>query len=171
VHDADLYARLEKAGFLLDYGDDESGLHMKYIRRGSGYYIDVGASELVADGRIKLKTDVAVDHLTENSVVFRDGSELPADLVVSATGYGSMNGWAAKLINQEVADRVGKCWGIGSHTTKDPGPWEGELRNMWKPTQQRGWRGCRRRSMRWRRRITGRRQVVSVHRLGDAARR
>jgi putative flavoprotein involved in K+ transport len=138
VHDADLYARLEKAGFLLDYGDDESGLHMKYIRRGSGYYIDVGASELVADGRIKLKTDVAVDHLTENSVVFRDGSELPADLVVSATGYGSMNGWAAKLINQEVADRVGKCWGIGSHTTKDPGPWEGELRNMWKPTQQPG---------------------------------
>jgi putative flavoprotein involved in K+ transport len=113
--DADLYERLEKAGFLLDYGDDESGLHMKYIRRGSGYYIDVGASELVADG-----------------------SELPADLVISATGYGSMNGWAAKLINQEVADKVGKCWGIGSDTTKDPGPWEGELRNMWKPTQQPG---------------------------------
>ena len=59
--------RLEKAGFLLDYGDDESGLHMKYIRRGSGYYIDVGASELVADGRIKLKSGVGVDHLTENA--------------------------------------------------------------------------------------------------------
>ena len=37
---------------------------------------------------------------------------------------------------QEVADRVGRCWGLGSATTKDPGPWEGELRNMWKPTQQ-----------------------------------
>jgi putative flavoprotein involved in K+ transport len=47
-----------------------------------------------------------------------------------------MNGWAAKLISQEVADRVGKCWGLGSDTTKDPGPWERELRNMWKPTQQ-----------------------------------
>jgi len=138
IEDADLYARLEKAGFLLDYGDDESGLHMKYIRRGSGYYIDVGASELVADGRIKLKTGVAVDHLTETSVVFSDGSALPAELVVLATGYGSMNGWAAKLISQEVADKVGKCWGIGSSTTKDPGPWEGELRNMWKPTQQPG---------------------------------
>jgi hypothetical protein len=33
--------------FLLDYGDDESGLFMKYLRRGSGYYIDVGASELI----------------------------------------------------------------------------------------------------------------------------
>jgi NAD(P)-dependent dehydrogenase (short-subunit alcohol dehydrogenase family) len=47
-----------------------------------------------------------------------------------------MNGWAAPLISQEVADKVGKCWGLGSDTPKDPGPWEGELRNMWKPTQQ-----------------------------------
>ena len=53
-----------------------------------------------------------------------------------ATGFGSMNGWAAQLISQEVADKVGKCWGLGSGTTKDPGPWEGELRNMWKPTAQ-----------------------------------
>ncbi len=57
-------------------------------------------------------------------------------MIVYATGYGSMNGWAAKLISQDVADKVGKCWGLGSDTTKDPGPWEGELRNMWKPTQQ-----------------------------------
>ena len=49
--DADFYKRLEKAGFMLDYGDDDSGLFMKYLRRGSGYYIDVGASELVADGK------------------------------------------------------------------------------------------------------------------------
>lgn len=35
-----------------------------------------------------------------------DGSELPADLVVYATGYGSTNGWAADLISQEVANRV-----------------------------------------------------------------
>jgi putative flavoprotein involved in K+ transport len=136
--DADLYARLETAGFLLDFGDDESGLFMKYVRRGSGYYIDVGASELVADGRIKLKSGVGVDHITETSVVLSDGGVLPADLIVYATGYGSMNGWAARLISQEVADNVGKCWGLGSNTTKDPGPWEGELRNMWKPTLQPG---------------------------------
>lgn len=134
--DADLYERLEKAGFMLDFGDDDSGLFMKYLRRGSGYYIDVGASELVANGDIKLKSGVQITGLTENAVRFDDGSELEADLVVYATGYGSMNGWAADLISQEVADKVGKCWGLGSGTTKDPGPWEGELRNMWKPTQQ-----------------------------------
>jgi len=134
--DADFYERLEKAGFLLDFGDDGSGLFMKYLRRGSGYYIDVGASELVADGSIKLQSGVSIQEIKEHSVLLTDGTELPADLIVYATGYGSMNGWAARLISQEVADRVGKCWGLGSDTTKDPGPWEGEQRNMWKPTQQ-----------------------------------
>ncbi|WP_226344003.1 flavin-containing monooxygenase [Agilicoccus flavus] len=133
--DADFYAALEKAGFLLDFGDDDSGLFLKYLRRGSGYYIDIGASQLVADGRITLVSPARVARITERAVVLEDGTELEADLVVYATGYGSMNGWAAQLISQEVADRVGKCWGMGSGTTKDPGPWEGELRNMWKPTQ------------------------------------
>ncbi|HEX6755174.1 MAG TPA: NAD(P)/FAD-dependent oxidoreductase [Mycobacteriales bacterium] len=135
--DADFYARLEKSGFEHDWGDDGSGLFMKYLRRGSGYYIDVGAADLVADGDVKLVKG-QVDHLTEDSVVLADGTALPADLVVYATGYGSMNGWAADLISQEVADRVGKVWGLGSDTTKDPGPWEGEQRNMWKPTRQEG---------------------------------
>ena len=67
-----------------------------------------------------------------------DGSVLEADLVVYATGYGSMNGWAEQLISKEVSEKVGICWGLGSDTARDPGPWEGELRNMWKPTQQAG---------------------------------
>ena len=134
--DADFYDRLERAGFLLDYGDDDSGLFMKYLRRGSGYYIDVGASELVANGDIHLESGVDVERLTEDGVLLSNGKLLPADVVVYATGYGSMNGWAADLISQEVADKVGKVWGLGSATTKDPGPWEGEERNMWKPTQQ-----------------------------------
>jgi putative flavoprotein involved in K+ transport len=133
--DKEYYERLAAVGFELDWGDDDSGLFMKYLRRGSGYYIDVGACELVADGTIKLAHG-QVDRLTEDSVVLADGTELPADVVVYATGYGSMNGWAADLIGQHVADKVGKVWGLGSDTTKDPGPWEGEQRNMWKPTQQ-----------------------------------
>ncbi len=133
--DKDFYERLEGAGFWHDWGEDGSGLFMKYLRRGSGYYIDVGAADLVAGGDVALAHG-QVDHLTEDAVVLEDGTELPADLVVYATGYGSMNGWAADLISQEVADKVGKVWGLGSDTAKDPGPWEGEQRNMWKPTQQ-----------------------------------
>jgi putative flavoprotein involved in K+ transport len=136
--DAKFYADLEKAGFMLDWGADGSGLFLKYLRRGSGYYIDVGACDLIIDGSIKLKSGSDVDHLSENAVMLTDGTTLPADLVVYATGYGSMNGWAADLISKDVADKVGKCWGLGSDTPKDPGPWEGEQRNMWKPTQQEG---------------------------------
>lgn len=135
--DADFYRRLERAGFDLDFGEDGSGLFLKYLRRGSGYYIDVGASELVANGDIKLaKGQVA--ELTEDEVVLGDGTRLAADLVVYATGYGSMNQLAAEIIGQEMADKVGKVWGLGSGTAKDPGPWEGELRNLWKPTAQEG---------------------------------
>ena len=87
------------------------GSVMKYLRRGSGYYIDVGASELIADGRIKLRSGgIARAHASTPSCS-TDGTELPADLVVYATGYGSMNGWAAELISQEVADTVGKVLG------------------------------------------------------------
>jgi putative flavoprotein involved in K+ transport len=134
--DEDLYTRLEQAGFCFHFGVDGTGIHCIYARRGSGYYIDVGASELIADGHIKLKSRLDVERITPTGVRLSDGSFLPADLIVYATGFGSMNEWAAHLISPEVADRVGKCWGLGSDTPKDPGPWEGELRNMWRPTQQ-----------------------------------
>ena len=133
--DAKFYEDLEKAGFQLDFGADDSGLFMKYLRRGSGYYIDIGASQLIIDGKIRLVAG-QVEEITENSVKLDNGTELPADVIVYATGYGSMNGWVADLIDQATADKVGKCWGLGSGTPKDPGPWEGEQRNMWKPTQQ-----------------------------------
>ncbi|GAA1908754.1 NAD(P)/FAD-dependent oxidoreductase [Arthrobacter gandavensis] len=132
-HDAGFYDQLREAGFNLDFGEDGSGLFLKYLRRGSGYYIDVGASQLMIDGRVKLKQG-QVSKLTGNGAVLDDGTELDADVIIYATGYGSMNNWLADLISPEVADQVGKCWGYGSGTTKDPGPWEGELRNMWKPT-------------------------------------
>ncbi|MBU2962445.1 NAD(P)/FAD-dependent oxidoreductase [Citreicella sp. C3M06] len=133
--DKEFYDGLEKAGFWLDWGDDGSGLFMKYLRRGSGYYIDVGASQLIIDGKVKLVRG-QVEKLDETGVILDDGSHLDADLVVYATGYNSMNGWVADLMGQDMADKVGKVWGLGSDTTKDPGPWEGEQRNMWKPTQQ-----------------------------------
>src|SRR5438034_6108428 len=79
--DAGFYERLRKAGFLLDFGEDGSGLFMKYLRRGSGYYIDVGASELIADGRIKLRSGVNIEEIKEHAVVLTDGTLLPADVI------------------------------------------------------------------------------------------
>ena len=94
--DADLYESLEKVGFMHDWGDDDSGLFMKYLRRGSGYYIDVGAVQLLVDGKVKLRSGkgLEIKRFSKNGVELNDGTKLDADLVVLATGYGSMNQWA-----------------------------------------------------------------------------
>lgn len=131
------YQRLTDAGFALDFAEDGTGLGMKYRRTASGYYIDVGAADMVMDGRIAIKSGQGIDHLTEDAIHFEDGSALQADAIVYATGYGGMTDWVATLIDQDTADRVGPCWGYGSGTKGDPGPWIGELRNMWVQTAQK----------------------------------
>jgi len=47
------------AGFQLDFGKDESGLGMKAVCNGGGFYIDIGTSELIIAGAIKLRSSVA----------------------------------------------------------------------------------------------------------------
>ena len=137
--DADFYQRLEKAGFMLDWGDDGSGLFMKYLRRGSGYYIDVGASELVANGDIKLRSGVSIAEIRAavGGAHRRQRAGGRPDRARHRLRLDERLGRPSS-ISQDVADKVGKVWGLGSDTTKDPGPWEGEERNMWKPTQQEG---------------------------------
>jgi putative flavoprotein involved in K+ transport len=134
--DAELITRLNKAGFLTDYGIEGDGLLMKALRTGSGYYIDVGCSELIASGEVKVRSGVEIREIRPRSVVLTDGDELPADVIVYATGYLPMNEWVASIISRETADFIGPNWGYGSGTRGDPGPWEGELRNMWKPLKQ-----------------------------------
>ncbi len=132
------YRELTDAGFTLDFAEDGTGLGLKYRRTASGYYIDVGAAEMVKDGRIAVRSGQGISHLSDKAVHLDDGSSLPADAVVYATGYGDMTDWVAKLIDPDTAKRVGPCWGYGSGTKGDPGPWIGELRNMWIETAQPG---------------------------------
>jgi putative flavoprotein involved in K+ transport len=134
ARDAEFYQRLEASGFLLDFGEDETGQMMKAIRTGSGFYIDVGASELIIAGEIKVKAGVPIERLTPTSIRFADGTELPADAIIQSTGFQSMHEMVAKIVDRATADAVGPCWGIGSGVRNDPGPWQGELRNLYKPT-------------------------------------
>lgn len=130
---ADYYDRLTRAGLKIDFGMDGSGLYLKALRDGGGYYIDVGAAELIADGRVAVRNS-GIEQIKARSVVLTDGSELPADVIVYATGYSSLSGPIASIFGQSISDQLGATWGMGSGTRKDPGPWEGELRNQWKPT-------------------------------------
>lgn len=131
--DAAFYDRLAAAGFALDFGDDDSGLLMKALRTGAGYYIDVGGSELIASGEIAVISGAGVEQITETGVTLSNGRAVPADLIVACLGYQSMHETVATIVDRATADLVGPCWGLGSGVRGDPGPWVGEPRNMWKP--------------------------------------
>ncbi|KIY66331.1 putative flavin-containing monooxygenase YUCCA3 [Cylindrobasidium torrendii FP15055 ss-10] len=119
--DKELLAGLTAAGFAIEWGPGKAGLMMLYLTRGGGYYIDVGASKLIIDGKIKLKQGQEIDHLTETSVVFADGTEIEADTVVLATGYKNMKTTAVKILGKE-AERMGNVWGLDE---------EGEMNAIW----------------------------------------
>jgi putative flavoprotein involved in K+ transport len=109
--DAWLYDGLTRAGSCTTSAPDGSGIHTCYLRRGAGYYIETGASRMIIDGRIQLAAGAGIEPLSERSLTLDNGTELPADLIVFATGYGDMNQWAAQLISPEVAQNVGRSVG------------------------------------------------------------
>lgn len=128
--DAPLLKRLEKAGFRLEFGEDGTGWPLKFRTRGGGYYFNVGCSELIADGKIRLIQATDIKHFTANGLELGNGSTLSADLVVLATGYKGLDHVVSSLFGQAVAERVGPIWGFNDKTQ--------ELRNMWMRTPQPG---------------------------------
>ncbi len=59
--DKDLLAGLQRAGFKLDFGEDNTGWQFKYLTRGGGYYFNVGCSDLIANGDIAAEGEFAAD--------------------------------------------------------------------------------------------------------------
>jgi cation diffusion facilitator CzcD-associated flavoprotein CzcO len=128
-HDKKLLDGLRAAGFQLDSGPMGAGLMMKYFQRGGGYYIDVGASQLIIDGKIKVKQGQELTQILPDGIEFADGSKLEADEIVFATGYQNMRTQARQIFGDEVADRVNDVWGLND---------EGEFRSMWQKTGHPG---------------------------------
>ncbi len=127
--DAALLAGLEARGFRLDFGADDTGFQMKYLRHGGGYYFNVGCSDLIVDGSIGLIQYDSIDRLSPSGLRLKSGETLQADLLVMATGYLNQQDNVRAVLGNTVADRIGPVWGF------DEG---GELRNMWRQTQQPG---------------------------------
>jgi putative flavoprotein involved in K+ transport len=73
TQDADFYARLAASGMQLDFGEDDSGLMAKALRTASGYYIDVGASDLIATGQIGVIAGHGVTGVVPEGLVLDDG--------------------------------------------------------------------------------------------------
>ena len=129
ARDAGLHAGLAARGFQLDDGPEGCGFQMKYLQQGGGYYFNVGCSELIASGEIGLLQYSDVAGFEAAGARLRDGSLVPADLLVLATGYQNQQETVRACLGDAVAERVGPIWGF------DAG---GELRNMWRTTAQPG---------------------------------
>ncbi|KAK8002847.1 hypothetical protein PG989_002566 [Apiospora arundinis] len=114
---------LTKAGFKLDCGPDRAGLFFKYFQRGGGYYIDVGCSQLIIDGRIQIKQGQEIAEVLPEGLLFADGSRVEADEIVFATGYQNMRTQAHEIFGAGVAAPLQDVWGFDE---------EGEWRTMWR---------------------------------------
>lgn len=142
--DKEVLDGLEAVGFLLEKGPHGAGLLPKYLENGggklsslspnlfhqlivlmySGYYIDVGASPLIASGGIKIKSGHGVAQVLPHGVQLDGGTKLDADEIVFATGYTSMVQSAAKILGEDAVEGVQDVWGVDKDT--------GEVRGMWK---------------------------------------
>ena len=127
--DKPLLDGLRAKGFRLTDGPDGGGHRMMYPARGGGYCFNVGASDMIADGRISLLQFDDIDRFVTEGVRKTDGTLVPAELLVLATGYYNQQEVVRAHLGDTVAERVGPVWGF------DEG---GELRNMWRRTAQPG---------------------------------
>jgi putative flavoprotein involved in K+ transport len=127
--DKDLLDGLREKGFKLDYGENGTGWQFKYLTRGGGYYFNVGCSNLVISGAIKLRQFEDLESFVAEGARLRNGDVIAADLVVLATGYKGQQHLVQKLFGEEIAERVGPIWNFGANQ---------ELRNMYTRTAQPG---------------------------------
>jgi putative flavoprotein involved in K+ transport len=142
--DHKLLKDLAEAGYQLDEGPDGAGIFAKSATEGGGFYIDMGATDLIIQKLVQIRyADVL--RLEPDGIMIRhkqtnDEEKLDADVIIYATGFETIDQWMAQLCGEDIATRVGRTWGLGLgiRPHKDPGPWEGELRNMWKPTPVSG---------------------------------
>jgi putative flavoprotein involved in K+ transport len=128
-NDEPMLEQLAGAGFRLDLKDGDTGFQPRYFERGGGYYFNVGCSNLIIDGKIRLIQYDDVERFVPEGVLLRDGSIASADLLVLATGYLTQQEVVRRLLREDIAERVGPVWGLRP---------DGELRNMWTRTPQKG---------------------------------
>ena len=128
--DKPLLDKLTSVGFKLEYGEENSGWQFKYLTRGGGYYFNVGASDLIADGKIKVIQFSDIVNFFSSGIEMKSGEKFDIDLMVTATGYKGQEYIVDELFGKSVVDKIGPIWGFDDERQ--------ELRNMWMQTKHPG---------------------------------
>ncbi|KAK9462292.1 uncharacterized protein V1516DRAFT_674238 [Lipomyces oligophaga] len=109
--DKDILDGLHKAGFKTWSGPEGSGHLYLSMERNGGYYFDSGACEKIINGDIKIQGS-EIDHFTEDSVVFKDGSTLQPEVVVFATGVTGFKESCAETLGDKQTKNLKQVWGL-----------------------------------------------------------
>jgi len=128
--DKPLLDKLTSVGFNLEYGEENSGWQFKYLTRGGGYYFNVGASDLIADGKIKVIQFSDIEKFVSTGIEIKSGEKFNIDLMITATGYKGQEYVVEELFGKSVVDKIGPIWGFDDERQ--------ELGNMWMQTKQPG---------------------------------
>ncbi|KAG8664269.1 hypothetical protein FPOAC2_14199 [Fusarium poae] len=127
AQEAERFDSLERRGFRCERNADFWKL---LTSRFGGHYIDVGASQKIADGLIAVKSGAKIQSLTKTGLLFDDGSSIDADVIVVCTGFKTdMLEDVSKMVEPEVVEKLDHYWGLDE---------EGELRGAFKPLQHPG---------------------------------
>lgn len=94
----------------------------QFLENAGGSYIDVGASQLIIDGHIKIKRG-RVTRITAHTLLLNDGTKLPADEIIFVTGFSGMLETTKKILSVEFADQLNEVWGLDE---------EAELKSVWR---------------------------------------
>jgi len=124
---AELHTGLRNAGQKLTIGHDNTGWSIKLFREAAGYYLNVGCSEAIVEGKVKVLDFEQIERFEAVGALLGDGRVMPLDVVVLATGFHDLSNDIEALFGPAVANKIGRCVGVAS---------DGEYRTMSRPTAQ-----------------------------------
>ena len=128
--DKPLIEGLKKTDFKVNVGEDGVSWQLMYLTRGGGYYFNVGCSDLIINGQVRVVQSDQITSFEASGLTLASGEHIHADLVITATGYLGQREMAARLLGDALAERIGPVWDVNSDTQ--------ELNNMWMETPQPG---------------------------------
>ncbi|KAJ7828033.1 hypothetical protein B0H14DRAFT_2594846 [Mycena olivaceomarginata] len=103
---------LRRVSYKLNKGIKDTGFLLLLKQKGGGHYFNIGASDLLISGKIKLKNDSLIDKFTADGLQFENGAADP-----------SLRDPIRAICGSEVADKCGPIWGLDS---------EGEINGCWR---------------------------------------
>ncbi|KAI0677130.1 dimethylaniline monooxygenase (N-oxide-forming) [Trametes maxima] len=121
----ELHDKLRRGGLQLNMGPEGQGIYILTQERGGGAWLDKGGADLIGDGRIKVRSGVSPRSFTQNGLILNDGSELPADVVIFATGFVHIREANAEVLGHEIINQTDEVYGLDE---------EGEIKGSYRPS-------------------------------------